>query len=51
MAPILNIDSEDLKGLTRKRDLRYIPIINKLSIERSDYIQSYIKEERDAVGK
>jgi cell division protein FtsI/penicillin-binding protein 2 len=47
----LNIEAEELKNLTKKRNLKYIPIINRLSIEHSDYIQSYIKEERDAVSK
>jgi hypothetical protein len=47
----LLINEEDLKNYTRKRDLRYISIINKLSIESSDYIQNYIAEEKDALSK
>ncbi|MDR1987426.1 MAG: hypothetical protein LBQ24_01305 [Candidatus Peribacteria bacterium] len=45
------MDEEDLKNLTRKRDLRYVPIMNKLSIESSDYISNYITEEKDAISK
>lgn len=35
----------------RKRDLRYVPIYNKLSLLTSDEIQTYIKEERQAIGQ
>lgn len=51
LAPILNLEEEVVKNLTRKRDLRYVAIINKLSIESSDYIEQYIKEESDAIQK
>lgn len=51
LAPILNIEIEDLTNLTRKRDLRYVPIINRLSIEKSDYIKNYLSEEKDAINK
>ncbi|MDR2411066.1 MAG: hypothetical protein LBD88_00150 [Candidatus Peribacteria bacterium] len=51
LSEILLIDEEDLKNYTRKRDLKYISIINKLSIESSDYIQNYIAEEKDALSK
>ncbi|MDR2640761.1 MAG: hypothetical protein LBC61_05670 [Candidatus Peribacteria bacterium] len=45
------MDEENLKNLTKKRDLRYVPVINKLSIENSDYINNYIAEEKDAISK
>jgi hypothetical protein len=51
LSEILLIDEDDLKNYTRKRDLRYVSIINKLSIESSDYIQNYIAEEKGALSK
>jgi hypothetical protein len=48
---LIGTNAENLKELTKKRDLRYIPIINKLSIESSDYITNYIAEEKEAINK
>ncbi|MDR3150836.1 MAG: hypothetical protein LBU14_04500 [Candidatus Peribacteria bacterium] len=47
----MKIEEEDLKNWTRKRPLKYIAIINKLSVESSDYIQEYIVEEKNAINK
>lgn len=51
LSEILNIPEDDLKRMTRKRDLRYIPILNKLSISSSEYIKNYIKEEYEVLRK
>ncbi len=51
LSKIMWTNEERLKNLTRKRELRYIPIINKLSIDSSDYITSYIKDEKDALSR
>ncbi len=51
LSKIINVNEERLKFLTKKRDLRYIPIINKLSIDSSEYIKKYIEDEKDAVIK
>jgi len=51
LSKIIWTNEERLKNLTRKRELRYIPIINKLSIDSSDYISSYIKDEKDALSR
>jgi hypothetical protein len=37
--------------MLRKRDLRYIPIINKLSIHVSEYLKNYLEEEKQALKK
>ena len=42
---------EDLQHLLRKRDLRYIPVINKVSIHVSEYLKKYLEEEEQAIGK
>ncbi len=39
------------KNYIRKRDLRYIPIFNKLSISISEEIKKYLDEEKDAIKK
>ena len=51
LSKIMWTNEERLKNLTRKRELRYIPIINKLSIDSSDYITTYIKDEKDALSR
>lgn len=48
---ILIIDKEKLKNLTRKRDLRYVPILNRISVNSSEKIKDLIKEEKDAIKK
>lgn len=35
----------------RKRPLRYVPIYNRLSLTSSDQIQTYMKEERQAISQ
>jgi hypothetical protein len=37
--------------MLRKRDLRYVPIINKLSIHVSEYLKNYLEEEKQALKK
>lgn len=51
LAKIIWTNEERLKYLTRKRELRYIPIFNKLSIDSSEYIKKYISEEKEAIRK
>ncbi|MDD3646309.1 MAG: penicillin-binding protein 2 [Candidatus Gracilibacteria bacterium] len=51
LSKIIGTNEERLKNLTRKRDLRYIPIINKLSISSSEYILEYIKDEKEAISR
>ena len=41
----------ELKHYIRKRDLRYIPIYNKLSIYLSEEIKKYLSEEKDALKR
>ena len=40
---------ESIQTSARKRDLRYIPIINKISISVSDEIKQYIEDENQAI--
>lgn len=48
---ILNYNLWDVEKLLVKRNIRYIPIINKLSITLSDEVEKYINEEKDAMKK
>lgn len=48
---IMWMNEERLKHLTRQRDLRYIPIYNRLSISSTDYIRNYITEENQAIRR
>ncbi len=49
LSDILGIDKNEIKNKIRKRDLRYIPIINKLSISVSDEIEKYILNENQSI--
>jgi len=40
-----------IKYLIRKRELRYVPIVNKVSIHVSEYVKKYLDEERQALRK
>lgn len=46
---ILWYEKKDLKFLIRKREKKYVPIINKISISISEEIKSYLTEERRAI--
>ncbi|PID86291.1 hypothetical protein CSB08_01365 [Candidatus Gracilibacteria bacterium] len=46
---ILGYEKKELKYLIRKRKLKYVPIINKISIGTSEEIRSYLKEESRAI--
>lgn len=48
---IINFDKNELSHLIRKRELRYAPILNKISITASEKIKSKIKEEKDSLSK
>ena len=45
------IEKDMVKHLIRKRNLRYIPIINKVSISVSEFIKQYLNEESEAIKK
>lgn len=45
LAPIMNIKEENLQRLLRKRKVRYVPIMNKLSIWTSEFVKQYLEEE------
>ncbi|MCH2188428.1 penicillin-binding protein 2 [Candidatus Gracilibacteria bacterium] len=51
VAKILGTNQEKMKHLMRKRDVRYVPILNRLSIDTSEYIKQYLDEERQAIKK
>ena len=46
LASVIWWDKEQIKKNLRKRDLKYIPIINKVSISISDEIKTYINNEK-----
>ena len=49
LSNIIWTDDLTLKNLTKKRNLRYVPIISKLSISTSENIKSKLKEEQLAL--
>ena len=51
MAPILWLEQDNLKQLARKRNLRYVPILSKISILWSEEIKKYLEDEKIAVKK
>ncbi len=51
MLDVFVYDSEDLKYAMRKRDLRYVPILNRMTISNSEKIKEYILEERQAIKR
>jgi len=51
LAPILAMDSEDLEYLMRKRKVRYVSILNKLSISVSEYVRTFLEDESSAMNK
>ena len=48
---ILLMTTEELKQITKKRELRYMPIINKLSIDSSEKVKDTIREQNEAISK
>ncbi len=51
LASILLRTPEDIKKSLKKRDLRYVPIINKVNIWVSDDVKDFLAEEKDALKK
>jgi len=51
LVEILLYDEDEVKSLIRKRDLRYVPIINKLSISVWEEVKKYLEEENIAIKK
>jgi len=51
LSTIMNFSKEELEYLIRKRELRYIPVINKLSINVSEYLKKYLDDEKEATRK
>lgn len=49
ISQILSMDRDQVLYMIRKRDLRYVPIINKLSLSLSDKIRLKIQEESQAI--
>ncbi|QFR39381.1 penicillin-binding protein 2 [Candidatus Gracilibacteria bacterium 28_42_T64] len=49
LSSILGMTEKKIKHLIRKRELRYIPVLNKLSISVSEYIKNYLEEENIAL--
>lgn len=51
ISSIIWIEEETVKKLIKKRELRYIPIINRISISLSDEVKKFINEENEAIKK
>ena len=51
VSSILLMTVEELKQMTKKRELRYMPIINKLSIDSSEKVKDTIREQNEAISK
>lgn len=48
---VIGWEEENIKNLIRKRDLRYIVILRKLSISTSEYVKDELEEETQALKK
>lgn len=51
VSQLIWFNEEDTEYILRKRELKYLHIWSKLSIDSSSYVQNYIKEESDAIYK
>ncbi len=51
LSPLISFPEESIQHAIRKREIRYIPLLSRLSIDESSAIREYIKNERDAVKK
>jgi len=51
LAPIIGYDLGTLEQLLKKRDIRYIPILSKISTTISDEIENYQRDESQALKK
>jgi hypothetical protein len=51
LSSVIDMSKADLEYLFRKRELRYIPIINKISIHVSEFLKSYLADEKSALNK
>ncbi|MDP2090565.1 MAG: penicillin-binding protein 2 [Candidatus Gracilibacteria bacterium] len=51
LSPLLGYQKSDLEYILRKRELRYVPIFNKVSIYVSEYLKNYLDEEKEAIQK
>ena len=51
LSPVLWIDSDDLEYMMRKRKIRYVQILSKLSISVSEYVKTILEEEQSAMKK
>lgn len=51
LSKIIPYSKEDLEYLFRKRDLRYITIFNKLSINVSEFLKNHLDEEKEAIKR
>ncbi len=49
LSAIMNIEEDRLNSLLRQRKIRYVPIMNKLSITASEYVKEYLDEEQTAL--
>lgn len=51
LSKIISYSKEDLEYMLRKREIRYVPIINKISIYVSEYLKNYLDDEKEAIQK
>lgn len=51
LAPFLWLNEDKIAHLLRKRDLKYVPIINKSSIYVYEYMKEVLDDEKEAVKK
>lgn len=51
LAPLLWMTEENIQKIGKKRNVRYIPIISRISIWLSDEVEKYLDDERQAIKK
>jgi len=51
LSPLISFPIESIEYLVRKRKVKYVPILSRLSIDESSDLKKYIKDEKAAIKK
>jgi hypothetical protein len=51
ISPLISFPEETVFYLIRKREIKYIHLLNKLSIDESSKLELFVKDERNSIRK
>ena len=51
IAPLISFPEETVFYLIRKREIKYIPLLKKLSIDESSRLENFVKDEKNSIRK